>query len=114
MGEPCWYGVGRSDDLVAETASHVDLAGHSVGVAHSVGVVYALKDECGHGQVRLSEGEVKGGFVECWWHGSGFDMAYGAPTGPSAVTAVPVYPVRVVAGCVEVQVPRTGAGVAGV
>lgn len=111
MGEPGWYGVGRFDELVEETAAHIDLAGHSLCVARSAGVVYALKDECSHGQVRLSEGEVEGGFVECWLHGSRFDMASGAPTGPPAVSAVPVYPVRVVAGFVEVQVPGTGAGV---
>ena len=82
-------------------------------VARSAGVVYAFKDECSNGQVLLSEGEVEGGFVECWMHGSRFDMASDAPSVPPAITAVPVYPARVVvAHLIEVQVPETGAGAA--
>lgn len=110
MGEEGWLCVGRLDQLAEETAAHVDLAGYSVCVARSAGVVYAFKDECSHGQVLLSEGEVEGGFVECWMHGSRFDMASGVPTGPPAVMAVPVYPARVVADLIEVRVPETGTG----
>ena len=92
-------------DLPDGTALGVVLAGRPVCLARSAGQVHALLDECSHGQVLLSEGDVDGGFVECWLHGSLFDLTTGRPTGPPATVPVPVYPVRVVAGFVEVAMP---------
>ena len=40
----------------------------------------------------LSEGEVDGGAIECWLHGSCFDLRTGKPTGLPAFEPVPVYP----------------------
>jgi 3-phenylpropionate/trans-cinnamate dioxygenase ferredoxin subunit len=38
---------------------------------------------------------VSGGTVECWLHGSRFDLRTGKPIGPPATEAVTTYPVRV-------------------
>jgi len=92
-------------DLPDGTAIGVVLAGRPVCLVRSQGTVHALLDECSHGQVALSEGDVDGGFVECWLHGSRFDLMTGRPAGPPATTPVPVCPVRVVDGVVEVEVP---------
>jgi 3-phenylpropionate/trans-cinnamate dioxygenase ferredoxin subunit len=54
---------------------------------------HALSDLCSHGQVSLSDGEVDGCTVECWLHGSTFDLRTGRPTSLPAVEPVPVYPV---------------------
>ena len=43
----------------------------------------------------LSEGEVDGCTIECWLHGSRFDLRTGQPSGPPATDPVPVYPVQV-------------------
>jgi 3-phenylpropionate/trans-cinnamate dioxygenase ferredoxin subunit len=59
------------------------------------GEVFAIRDECSHAEVPLSEGDVEDGTVECWLHGSRFDLRSGKPTGLPATEAVPVYPVRV-------------------
>ena len=64
-------------------------------LARSKGEVFALFDECSHAEVPLSEGEVEDGTVECWLHGSRFDLRTGKPTGLPATEPVPVYPVRV-------------------
>lgn len=96
-------------DLPDGTALGVVLEGFPVCLARSQGTVHALLDECSHGQVPLSEGDVDGGFVECWLHGSRFDLTTGRPTGPPATALVPVYPVRVVAGVVEVALPAVTA-----
>jgi 3-phenylpropionate/trans-cinnamate dioxygenase ferredoxin subunit len=59
--------------------------------------------------VSLSEGEVEGCTVECWLHGSRFDLRSGKPLDPPATQPVPVYPVRVEDGSVYVEVvPRGG------
>ena len=57
--------------------------------------VYAIHDECSHAAIPLSEGEVDGCEIECWLHGSRFDLRSGKPTGPPATSSIPVYQVRV-------------------
>ena len=57
------------------------------------GQYYAINDICSHGQVSLSEGEVEGTTLECWLHGSMFDLRTGAPTGLPATRPVATYPV---------------------
>ena len=94
--------VGRLND---DEAAHVDLAGHPICLARSGGVFYALLDECSHGHVELSEGEVEDGQVECWLHGSRFDLATGIPVCLPATQPVPVYPVRTIDGGIAVAVP---------
>jgi 3-phenylpropionate/trans-cinnamate dioxygenase ferredoxin subunit len=64
-------------------------------VRDAEGGVHAVRDICSHADVALSEGEVDGCTLECWLHGSRFDLRTGQPTGPPAVTAIPVYPVRI-------------------
>ena len=59
------------------------------------GELYAISDICSHGAVSLSDGEVEGSTIECWLHGSRFDLRTGRPTGLPAIRPVPVYPVTV-------------------
>ena len=56
---------------------------------------HAISDVCSHGAVSLSDGEVEDCTVECWLHGSKFDLRTGEPLSPPAVRPVPVYPVTV-------------------
>jgi 3-phenylpropionate/trans-cinnamate dioxygenase ferredoxin subunit len=64
-------------------------------VRDSDGGVHALRDVCSHADVALSEGEVDGCTLECWLHGSRFDVRTGQPSGPPATRPVPVYLVKV-------------------
>ena len=57
--------------------------------------VFAIYDECSHAAVALSEGDVEGCTLECWLHGSRFDLRTGEPTGLPATVPVPVYPVEI-------------------
>ncbi|HEY1820237.1 MAG TPA: non-heme iron oxygenase ferredoxin subunit, partial [Trebonia sp.] len=50
---------------------------------------------CSHAAVPLSEGEVDGHTIECWLHGSCFDLRTGKPTSMPATVPVPVYPVKI-------------------
>jgi 3-phenylpropionate/trans-cinnamate dioxygenase ferredoxin subunit len=59
------------------------------------------------GEVPLSEGEIYDHTVECWLHGSCFDLRTGSPTGPPATEPVPVYPVKVSGGDVYVALPAS-------
>ncbi len=108
---PGWTPAVALADLPDGTALGVSLSGRPVCLVRTGGRVHALLDECSHGKVRLSEGDVDGSFLECWLHGSRFDLCTGRPAGPPATAPVPVYPVRVVDGMVEVALPaRAGDG----
>ncbi len=106
---PRWVPAGALTELADDSAVHADLAGHPVCLVRSGGAVHALLDECSHGQVALSDGDVADGFVECWLHGSRFDLATGQPTGPPATAPVPIYPVRIIGGVIEVALPARSA-----
>ena len=82
-------------DLPDEGALRVELAGTAVCVARSGGTVYAVGDRCSHADVSLSEGDVEDGLIECWLHGSQFDLATGQPTSLPANRPVPTYAVTV-------------------
>jgi 3-phenylpropionate/trans-cinnamate dioxygenase ferredoxin subunit len=70
---------------------------------------YAVYDECSHAAIPLSEGEIDGCTLECWLHGSRFDLRTGEPTGLPATVPVPVYPVEVRDGDVYVSLePSNG------
>ncbi len=82
-------------DVPDEGALRVMMGSRAVCVVRSGGEVYAIHDVCSHAEVALSEGEVEDGTIECWLHGSRFDLRTGKPTLLPATRPVPVYPVRV-------------------
>jgi 3-phenylpropionate/trans-cinnamate dioxygenase ferredoxin subunit len=78
-------------DIPEGGAVRVELGDVPVCLVRTEGDVYAIRDVCSHADVPLSEGEVEGTTVECWLHGSRFDLRTGKPTGLPATEPVPVY-----------------------
>ncbi|MDO9458353.1 non-heme iron oxygenase ferredoxin subunit [Nocardioides sp.] len=72
---------------------------------------YALQDLCSHASVSLSEGEVEDCTVECWLHGSRFDLRTGKPTGLPATEPVATFAVEVRDDGVYVDTATTLNGV---
>ena len=85
-------------------AVRVMVDGVPVAIVRSDGEVYAIHDVCSHANVALSEGEIEGRTIECWLHGSRFDLVTGRPTGLPATQPVPVYPVKIDGDSVYVSV----------
>ena len=97
-------------DLAPGTAIAVDLdapSGNPVALVRDGDDFYAIDDECSHAAIPLSEGEVEGCEVECWLHGSRFDLRTGKPTGLPATEPVAIYPVKVDGDDVLVDVTTT-------
>jgi 3-phenylpropionate/trans-cinnamate dioxygenase ferredoxin subunit len=92
-------------EVPEQGALGVEINGEPVAIVRSGGEVFALRDVCSHEEVPLSEGEVYDHTVECWLHGSCFDLRTGKPTGPPATAAVPVYPVTINGDDVCVALP---------
>jgi 3-phenylpropionate/trans-cinnamate dioxygenase ferredoxin subunit len=72
-----------------------EVQGEPVAIAAAAGGYFAIRDVCSHAEVPLSEGEVDGYTIECWLHGSCFDLRTGKPTNLPATEPVPVYPVKI-------------------
>jgi len=93
---------------VPETGTFaVDLNGVPLVVVRAEGEVYALQEFCTHEDVSLADGEVYDHTVECWLHGSCFDLRTGKPTGPPASRPLATYPVRIDGGDVYVALPAS-------
>jgi len=73
----------------------VELEGEPVAIVCTDGGRFsAISDVCSHAEVSLSDGDIDGDTVECWLHGSRFDLRTGKPLGPPATRAVPVYDIK--------------------
>ena len=82
-------------DLADGEPLAVELNDEPVAVVRTEGQVFAIRDVCSHAEVPLSEGDVDGCTLECYLHGSRFDLRSGKPTGMPATEPVPVYPVKI-------------------
>ena len=80
----------KDDAALGVTVGPLDLA-----IARHDDEVFALQNLCSHAAVALSEGEVSDCTVECWLHGSRFDLRTGKPIGPPATDPVATFPVEV-------------------
>ena len=103
-------------DLAENAAVAVEVDGVEVALVRTADKVFAIRDVCSHAEVALSEGEVtfddKGTpEIECWLHGSTFNLCTGRPVILPATEPVSVYPVNIDgdAVLVDVQNPLTPA-----
>ena len=83
------------DDVPTDEAVGLTVGAIDVAVARHGDEVFALQDLCSHAAVPLSEGEVEDCTLECWLHGSRFDMRSGKPTGLPATEPVATFPAEV-------------------
>ncbi|ASU84551.1 Rieske (2Fe-2S) protein [Nocardiopsis gilva YIM 90087] len=83
------------NDIPEEGALGVEVGDTPVAVVRSEGEVFAISDICSHAEVNLSEGEVEDGAIECWLHGSCFELSSGKPINPPATQPVPTYAVKI-------------------
>jgi len=95
------------DDLPTVGAVQAEVSGKVVAIVRdSAGDIHAIDDTCSHANVSLSEGDVEDTAIECWLHGSRFDLRSGKPTGLPAITPIAVYPVKINGGDVFVSVTK--------
>lgn len=102
MTTPHFLPVCQLSELVDGEPRKAVVDGTTIAVVLTEGEVFAINDTCSHGAVSLAEGEVEGCALECWLHGSKFDLRTGAPLSLPATDPVPVYPVKVEDGTVLV------------
>jgi 3-phenylpropionate/trans-cinnamate dioxygenase ferredoxin subunit len=92
--------VSTLSELTPNLALRVDLPTDDGEVAVCVvlddhGAVHAIGDLCSHGDISLADGFVEDCTIECWAHGSKFDLRTGIPLTLPAYEPVPVYEVTI-------------------
>ena len=96
--------VGPAAELAKGSVITTEIDGVEIAVVHADDdQFYAVRDECSHAAVALSEGEVDGCALECWLHGSRFDLRTGEPSGLPATEPVATFPVEIRDGDIYVS-----------
>lgn len=95
------------EDVESGSARKFDVGEHRIALVRIGDEFYAIGDTCSHEDYSLSEGEViaEERELECWKHGSTFDLRTGEACSLPATKAVPVYDVRVDEDDVLVELP---------
>lgn len=83
------------DQVPLGTVKRFEVNDLAVALVHTAEGFFAIEDRCSHADVALSEGELEGCLLECWLHGSAFDVRTGEPQSLPALTAVETFPVTV-------------------
>lgn len=93
-----WVSVASIDELSDDVPLAVEVeAGDGpleLAIVSHDDKLYALENECTHGKVALSDGDVVGCTIECYLHGGAFDLATGEAIQLPATEPVRVFPVR--------------------
>ena len=101
------------DDIEVKQALRILIDDYPVAVVRdSMGDIHAIGDTCSHADISLSEGDVEGCAIECWGHGSQFDLRSGQPLQLPAYDPVPVFAVELDGDDVYVDVTNVLNGAA--
>jgi 3-phenylpropionate/trans-cinnamate dioxygenase ferredoxin subunit len=97
----------RVDELVSGQAKRFDGPGYRIALVRIGDQFHAVDDQCSHENYSLAEGEVLVDEceIECWRHGSTFNLMTGRPCSLPATQPVAVYQVQVDDGTVSVVLP---------
>jgi len=83
----------RVSQLQESKPFKVVVEGQDILLAKIADQIYAVSDICTHSEVSLSEGDIEGCSIECWLHGSSFDLRTGVASGPPATSDLQTYKV---------------------
>ncbi|MDE2050555.1 MAG: non-heme iron oxygenase ferredoxin subunit [Gammaproteobacteria bacterium] len=113
MTEPIFHPALALAELPQGRMRCLTLAGREVLICHAREGVFAVDNTCTHALARMDEGRLRGVRLICPLHGASFDVRDGRVLGAPASRPLPSYPVRVVAGMIEVALEGATAAQAG-
>ncbi|ABY23968.1 Rieske-type ferredoxin [Renibacterium salmoninarum ATCC 33209] len=104
--------VCRVYEVGVKSALRVEIDNVPVAIVKdSEGVLHAVGDTCSHAEISLSEGDVEGCTIECWAHGSSFDLSSGQPQTLPAYEPIPVFALSIEGQDVYVDIAQILNGV---
>ena len=84
----------------------IEVEGKSIVIFNIAGQFFAIADVCTHDDGPLGDGDLEGYNIVCPRHGGEFDVRTGKAVQLPVVVDVPAYPVKVVAGMIQVGIPK--------
>ncbi len=101
-----WHAAAALGDVKEGEPLGLEIAGRHIALYRVAGEYYATGNICTHAEALLSDGMLNGCEIECPLHMGRFDIRTGeALTSPVEID-IPVYPVRVADGRLEVCLPE--------
>ena len=98
--------VARLDDVPAGTMLMVQVNGTDVLLVNLNGTIRATQGVCSHEYFELDKGFLTGDSLTCALHLSRFDLDTGEALDPPAELPLAVYPARVDAGVIVLELPE--------
>lgn len=100
-----FYRVTPVEDYPEGERVFLEIDGHPIVIFMLKGEYIATGDVCTHDGGEIGNGELDGEEIICPRHGARFNIRSGKAVALPAVTDIPVYPVRVVDGFLEIGIP---------
>ena len=98
-----WVEALAFDDVFMGDVMPLTVADRELALYGIDGEVFVTDNLCTHGMARLCDGFLEGHEIECPVHQGRFDVRTGVPTCAPATAPIRVYPVKIEAGRVWVQ-----------
>ncbi len=90
-----WLDIMRASELPLNTRKAIVVSGTPILILNYENTYYAIRNQCTHQDLPLSEGEVEGGIITCPFHGAQFCLKTGEVKAPPAFEDIETYPIRV-------------------
>jgi nitrite reductase/ring-hydroxylating ferredoxin subunit len=97
-----WHPAFALAELAAGTMRAVTVGARELVVCRTDTGCFALDNTCTHAEARMVEGRLRGTRLVCPLHGGAFDVRSGAVLGGPASCPLPVHPLRIVDGRIEI------------
>ena len=104
VGDPQWRRAAAIDDVQEGQAFACVIEGQPVVLFRLGEEFYALRDQCSHGEARLSDGYVDDDCIECPLHQGLIEIRTGEPKSAPVTEPVAAYETRIADGLVEVWI----------
>jgi 3-phenylpropionate/trans-cinnamate dioxygenase ferredoxin component len=101
-----WVDVAPAASIAPGEHRVVDVDDVPIAVFNIDGQFLAIEDLCSHEAYAIADGELEGDRIKCPKHGAPFCLRTGAALGAPAHEPIPVFPVRIEAGMVQVRDDR--------
>ena len=99
-----WTTVAASADVEEGGLIEIDNRGEPMVIARRRGDLYAFEGWCTHEECPLAEGQFTDFQIECYCHGSFFDIRSGEALVGPAVESLETYKVREQDGQIQVEI----------
>jgi 3-phenylpropionate/trans-cinnamate dioxygenase ferredoxin component len=84
----------------------VEISEKPIVIFNIAGTYFAIGDVCSHDEGPLGDGLLEDYSIVCPRHGGEFDVRSGKAQMLPAVVAIPAYPVKIVAGQIQIGIPK--------